>query len=111
MRFILLEIFCGLYARNCLTAKEGMMYKDCYRGYNDLRALFIERVEEYMNTESRERSSLSVNIFSFMEYLTKWCVDNGYQLERFEIAGEDVPDEERLDLTDLIIPPAKKEGK
>ena len=97
--------------------------KDCYRTYDDLRALL-------------GGLDLPLCAEDVPEMLSKWMVDNGYQLERYEIPDEDIEDgfkgphfkpiyidkevlKERerrgelkrgttdsLDLNDLIIPPA-----
>ena len=103
--------------------------KDCYRTYDDLRAILCEIDEDIWGEDN------SCDIGTTMEELAKWLVDNGYQLERYEIAGDDIKElqdnltvrlertedeqaeldrlqSERLtgslDLTNLIIPPAKK---
>ena len=98
--------------------------KDCYRTYDDLRAIIWDILSNAFDPDDNT-----------VEYLSKWLVDNGYQLERYEIAGDDIKElqdnltvrlertedeqaeldrlqSERLtgslDLTNLIIPPAKK---
>ena len=89
--------------------------KDCYRGLTAILELFMGIQEDCDGA----LTPMGIAI---------WCNDNGYQLERYTIAGEDVPkiesaqwfeDDkgnitvnrkslESLDLADLIMFPAKK---
>ena len=85
------------------------MYKDCYRSYGDLRALL---------------NGLDMPLYSkdMPKMLSKWLVDNGYEISRYEMdddyidglrkelredAESGFAGDERLNIKDLIMPPVK----
>jgi len=63
--------------------------KDCYRTYHDLRALLRDLL--WMN------SDCVATFHDAAEHIAQYLVDNGYEISKYEIAGEDVPEGERFE--------------
>ena len=77
------------------------MYDECYRLRADVVGLLID-LHYTSDTYG----------YDFIEYVAKWMEENEFELRKYGVDERDVPERERLtgslDLTNLIIPPAKK---
>ena len=94
------------------------MYKDCYRTYDDLRAF----LSDVLTGVGGDWPWECLGLDDFSEHITKWLVDNGYEISRYEMdddyidglrkelredAESGFAGDERLNIKDLIMPPVK----
>ena len=59
------------------------MYKDCYRSYDDLRAILLERMECICSDLGWGWGAMCPD--DLANGLAKWMLDNGYEISRYEM--------------------------